>query len=388
MSHSVVKDVFSQEDILAIKSLPQVLLAKAKLDETAGYSKQDFSVPLTDSMRSVLSSKFGLDLSGVTKIPSRWIKGDTVPHIDFGRTTFERTYLVYLTENPGNLVLDSIKYPISENTGYAFNEGIRHETVNTDLIPRLAIGPMSEQAFTVGPPPPIRIRYFLNEVDASTGNNPQAFSTSYVVGTADGGNTAFATQYTSWMISTNSTGSSTGLVLNDDSLNAAGTYLVYPAPAPCFLEGTNILCQVDGVDTYVPIEKLKQGTLVKTSKSGYKKVDLIGKGPIYNPGNDERIKNRLYKCSPQNFPGLNSNLFITGAHSILVDSLTEKHREQTIEQLGDIYVTESKYRLMACIDERAKPWNSEGTYTIYETANEQIDGILILIQHSRTLRIK
>jgi hypothetical protein len=50
--------------------------------------------------------------------------------------------------------------------------------------------------------------------------------------------------------------------------------------------------------------------------------------------------------------------------------LTEKQREHTLEYLDDIYVTENKYRLMACIDERAKPWNSEGTYTIWHFALE------------------
>jgi len=230
---------------------------------------------------------------------------------------------------------------------------------------------MSEQAFAVGAPP---IIYFLNQSDADLGMNQQAVSSSYIVGTADAGiNQGIATQYTSWMISINSNGVTNGIVTNGQTLDSSiqtSQYLLYPASTPCFLEGTNILCQVVGVDTYVPIEKLKSGTLVKTSKNGYKKVDLIGKGPIYNPGNDERMQNRLYKCTPQNFPGLNSNLFITGAHSILVDLLTEKQREQTLEHLGKIYITENKARLMACIDERAKPWNSEGTYTIWHFALE------------------
>jgi hypothetical protein len=214
------------------------------------------------------------------------------------------------------------------------------------------------------------LTYFFNQYDALNSNNAQAYSYTYIVGNAEYGNIAFAAANTRWMISSNSFGSSTGIVTNGEVLVNDGSYFLYPEPLACFLEGTNILCQIYGVDTYVPIENMKRGTLVKTSKNGYKKVELIGKGTIYNNGNEERTKNRLYKCSPTNYPELNSNLFITGCHSILTNSLTEKHREQTLQDLGKIYVTENMYRLMACIDERAKPWESEGTYTIWHFALE------------------
>jgi hypothetical protein len=79
------------------------------------------------------------------------------------------------------------------------------------------------------------------------------------------------------------------------------SYHVYPA-FPCFLEGTTILCQVDGIESYLPIETIKPGTLVKTCLNGYKKVESIGKGSIHNPGNNERIENRLYKCSWNFYP--------------------------------------------------------------------------------------
>jgi hypothetical protein len=118
---------------------------------------------------------------------------------------------------------------------------------------------------------------------------------------------------------------------------------------------------------------MKVGTLVKTSKDGYKKVELIGKGTIQNPGTDERIQNRLYKCSNSEYSQLSSDLYITGCHSILVDSITDKQRADTIKLQGKIYVTDNKYRLMACVDENAKPWNSEGNYTIWHFALENND---------------
>jgi hypothetical protein len=57
----------------------------------------------------------------------------------------------------------------------------------------------------------------------------------------------------------------------------------------------------------------------------------------------------------------------------LVDVLTDKEREETIKELGTIYVTSRKYRLMAVIDERAEPWESAGTYNIWHFALENDD---------------
>ena len=137
----------------------------------------------------------------------------------------------------------------------------------------------------------------------------------------------------------------------------------------CFLEGTHILCQVDNLDTYLPIENITAGMLVKTNIDGYKKVELIGKGEIQNYGN-ERIQDRLYKCPMNKYPELISDLYITGCHSILVDNLTDIQREETIKNIGRIFVTNKKYRLLACVDERAEPWESDGKYTIWNLALE------------------
>ena len=54
-------------------------------------------------------------------------------------------------------------------------------------------------------------------------------------------------------------------------------------------------------------------------------------------------------------------------------AVTDKERAATIEKLGKMFVTEKKYRLMACLDERAKPWASEGAYTIWHFALEHAD---------------
>jgi hypothetical protein len=362
---SIYTNVLSDEEVHYLNHLPEVLAAKASLDLRSSGMVY-FSVSVTDSIRSTLQSRFGLHLSTGSVIPMRWIKGDTAPHVDVGPSHFQNTYLLYLNDSPGELVVDSQSYSIQANTGFVFNEGLSHETQHTENVPRLLLGPMNEMAEPVG----FALTYYPTETDAlATTNAFRGGSNTFIVG--DGGPYGPGSGYSSWRISSNSTGTSPKNVvyLNGDVLNAGGSYHLYPS-APCFLEGSTILCHVDGIEKYVPVEQLEKGTLVKTSLNGYKPVVLVGKGTIQNPGNDERTENRLYKCSPSKYPELKDDLYITGCHSILEFPITEKQKEETIKHLGQLFVTEKKYRLMACVDERAEPWNSENSYTIWHFALE------------------
>jgi len=174
----------------------------------------------------------------------------------------------------------------------------------------------------------------------STGNN-----SSSIVMISDGGQAAYATFDT--------TSSSSSVV--------------------CFLEDTKILCQVGGFELYLPVQSLRKGTLVKTLRNGFVPVHIIAKKSIHNPGTDERIKNRLYRCSKDSYPELKEDLFITGCHSILVDTLTEKERIEIIDKFKKIYVTDGKYRLMACVDKKAQAWQQEGEHMIWHFALENND---------------
>ena len=140
--------------------------------------------------------------------------------------------------------------------------------------------------------------------------------------------------------------------------------------APCFLDGSEIICLVDDKEVYIPVEQLHKGTLVKTSLDGYKKVEAVGKKGLWNTQTPERIQQRLYKLSPAKYPQLTKDLFLTGCHSILVDELTEVQRQRSIDELERIFVTDRKYRLIACVDERAEPWQSEGAYVVWHFALE------------------
>lgn len=143
---------------------------------------------------------------------------------------------------------------------------------------------------------------------------------------------------------------------------------------PCFKEGTKILCLTSQMkEEYIPIQNIRKGDLVKTSLHGFVPVSMIGKSVISNPSGSERIKNRLYKCSKSQYPELFEDLYITGCHSILVNNLSESQREKTMESLGDIFITERKYRLMAYLDERCEPYSEMGRYTIWHFALENDD---------------
>jgi hypothetical protein len=237
----------------------------------------------------------------------------------------------------------------------------------------------------------IRISYYQSYSDAATNINRQAYvpevaSPPYLISNSNinedaTGGIAFVQQVNAtrgWLIywadgpSPLTASQSPPTWYLGQTLNGTNDpeYRLYPSPYPCFLEGSKILCMVEGKEEYRPIETLRNGTLVKTSRDGFKPVAMIGHSKIYNPSNNSRSTNRLYRCPTKNYPELTEDLIITGQHSILVDTLTEEQRKLTLEHTGKIYVTDKKYRLIAAVDERAEPYESEGIFTIWHLALE------------------
>ena len=146
-----------------------------------------------------------------------------------------------------------------------------------------------------------------------------------------------------------------------------------PIPIICFKENTKILTN----NGYRPIQELKKGDLVKTLRDGFKPITMIGKRDVYHPASKERIKDQLYKCSQSEYPEIFEPLIITGCHSILVDDFeNEEQREKMLELHGDIYITDNKYRLAACIDTRTSVYETPGNYTIYHFALEHHDNLM------------
>ena len=363
-------NVLTEEQLRSISARPEV--AQALADIESGRSVVYFSIPLDADIKDTLRSRLGIDLSTLDAIPMRWIKGDVAPHADIGASGFSNTYLLYLTNSEGTFKVGSASYPILQNNAFIFEEGTYHETIDTGAQPRLLLGPMSEAGIPVGG---ANIIYYPTEADALANTNPLGYNVnSFVVGTVDSGTTG---GFTSWRIASNSNGPANQALVYNNGVTLPGTqfvnyYFLYPT-IPCFLEGSKILCLVDSKEEYVRVEDLRKGTLVKTSRDGYKKVELVAKGEILNPGTDERTEGRFYICKKDKYPGLEEDLVLTGCHSILVDTLSDDQRQKTIKSLGRIFVTDGKYRLMASIDERAEPWLQEGKHTIWHFALENAD---------------
>ena len=368
---SVHTNVFGQEDLSYLLNHPETLRSR-----DSGQRVAYFTLPITDSIKTTLEQLFPLHLKDT--LPMRWITGDTAAHQDSGASSFENTYLVYLTDSEGELYINQDAYPIRANTGFQFSEGTPHYTVGTEGVnnpfgsKRLLVGPLSEHGEPVG----ATVTYYSNYADAYAQNGNQiAYGNGWVLGSILSGSIGSTT---TWRVASWSNGISppSGVYSNGFDLSVFGNYGYYVYPnTPCFLEGSEILCLDHGIEVYRPIESLRSGMLVKTATSGYKAVDRVGHSSFQNPlwghfasphpspsentSSLVRMENMLYRLTPEKYPALKKDLVLTGCHSILVDHLTDAEKEETVKRLGQIYVTEGKYRLMAVIDERAVPYVSE-----------------------------
>jgi hypothetical protein len=352
-------DVLTDEEIALITSLESVVHAEEEILHTPASSVKFTSV-LPDSIKDTLKTKLGLDLFSITDVPMRFIKGDSKPHVDHGESAFENTYIIYLTDSEGEFIIGDEIFEIKKGNAFVFPEGLSHETRGTNDTVRLAIGPMSEYGFPVGS----AITYFLTYDDAINYTNPYAYDNSWTI-------SSFPYPYNTWKIAPNSDGTSSQSVVYKpgDTLNNDGSYYLYYT-VPCFLEGSTILCLVDNEEKYIPIQDMRKGTLVKTSQNGYRKVELIGRKQFINSGSSMRGEHQLYICSKEKYPELTEDLVLTGDHSILVGSITDEQRKRMTEILGEIFVTEKKYRLLSFLDDRAEPWSSMGEHTIWHFALE------------------
>ena len=133
---------------------------------------------------------------------------------------------------------------------------------------------------------------------------------------------------------------------------------------PCFLENTQILTNRG----YIPIEQIQDTDLIKTLNSGYKKIYKISKAQMIHYMKTFRDKNQLYICKRSQF-NVFKDLVITGCHSLLVDKFTDIYQvKSSIEVNGNLFITENKYRLPVCLDNRADIYDVPGCHNIYHIA--------------------
>ena len=176
--------------------------------------------------------------------------------------------------------------------------------------------------------------------------------------TGNFGNAPTDTAYCRYDVDTDA--SSYKALLYNASTNPTGFFTTV-STTPCFKSDSKILTDKG----YVPIQDLKKGDLVKTLKNGFVPVNMIGKKEIYNPASKDRVPDQLYTCASPQYPEVFEPLVITGLHAILVDDFKQGQREYTLELFGDIYVTDNKYRLPACADDRTTVYEVAGCHTIY-----------------------
>jgi hypothetical protein len=236
----MIHNLLSPNEIAEILNNPMVQTNKDKLST---LEKVDFSIQLPDAIKAKLETGFGINLSQITSIPMRWIKGDTPPHMDKGENHFNNTYLLYLTDSIGNLIIDGQSYPITAGDAHIFNEGLAHSTINTGDSERLMIGPMSETGFRVGVP--ISNIYYNNETDANQAA-ALALANGYTdttdsIGYSYGFSVETVNDISSWNIATNIFGENTdgiepspngGPYTTGTALIEIGIYYLYPSTTP------------------------------------------------------------------------------------------------------------------------------------------------------------
>jgi surface protein len=291
----------------------------------------------------------GLDITNFNNLLNGWAAQTVKPNVPLGATNMKYTSVgqpgyTTLTTAPKSWTITGaslVTYtPTQANSGYSFTLNFSYSgfTIVTGNVYKL----------TNNASPSV----VLSTYTAVSGDTSLTFNN--VVLYPGGINTLTVTNQTT-----------SAIVYNDIQINVS---------IVCFKEDSKILCFKNNQEQYIPIQNLRKGDIVKTFLHGYVPISMIGKTEMYNKATNKRIKDQLYKCSSEQYSELFEDLVITGCHSILIDEFKdEKEMEETNEINGDIYVTDEKYRLPACVDERAAVYEKEGLFTIYHLALDHDD---------------
>lgn len=138
----------------------------------------------------------------------------------------------------------------------------------------------------------------------------------------------------------------------------------------CFLEGTKLYAHVHDKDLYVNIEDLRSGDIVNTYLHGKKAIKFIGKDTLFN--NPDKWNGCLKKFPKSG--DMIDDLYVTGAHSLLVDELSEKESDGIMAIYGTTdRKIDDKFMLNAWVSEKAEPVLAAEFFTIYHVVLEHDD---------------
>jgi hypothetical protein len=138
----------------------------------------------------------------------------------------------------------------------------------------------------------------------------------------------------------------------------------------CFLEGTKLYAHLHDKDVYVNIEDLRKGDLVNTYLHGKKAIKFIGKDTLFN--NPDKWNGCLKKIPKSG--DMIDDLYVTGAHSLLVDELSEKESDGILAIYGTAdRKVDDKFMLNAWVSDKAEPVLDADFFTIYHLVLEHDD---------------
>lgn len=240
------------------------------------------------------------------------------------------------------------KQTVSTSGAYVANSNTQGSTFTTPL--QIDLGDIAVTGGSL-----ITVPSFITPTPAET--------TNWILDTTSDGNSppGYRIRIFSWDLGTSTISQVT------DAFTFTTTAALNPS---CFMEGTKLFSHVHDKDIYVNIEDLRKGDLVNTYLYGPKAIKFIGKGFMTNnPDQWNGCVKKLPKSGD-----MTDDLFVTGAHSILVDKLSEKEEEGMISIYGTTErKIDDKTLLLSWVSEKFETVEENNEYTYYHLVLEHDD---------------